>query len=513
MRKTLIASLLACTALPLMAKDLTILYTNDIHSKADPFIARYIDENREVGGFANIAAYVEQEKAKNPTSVFLDAGDYFSGSTIDSLTKGEAIIDIMNNMGYDAVSIGNHEFDYGWDNTLVQLSKANFEVLLGNVFFEGSDKLFWDKPYTIIERDGIKLGIIGLHGVFAFDDTVAAEMRQNIEARDEVAFLQKYIDVLEPQVDITVALIHQGTPARQSSSGATDVRRALDKDIETVKQVEGLDLLITGHAHVGTPEPIKVNDTLILSTDGYGINVGKLVIDFDEDKRQIRGYDFNLQSIWADEWTPKAEVQASINKWNQYAAAITEEQVTTAPEALTRAYGESSKLGNLVADSILATFKDAELAFTNSGGIREDINAGEMSYGDLIDALPFPNYPVFLKLTGKQIETLLEHAAGLTNGVMQTSTGFYYEYDSSRPVGERITSATLNGDKLQPKRVYQIATNNFLADGGDGFTAFTEGTDRINIPDEPLHDTVKRFLASKNAFENINEVRIKDISQ
>lgn len=512
MNKSLLTILIACTSLPALAKDLTILYTNDIHAKADPFIARYIDNQRLVGGFANVAAFVAKEKAKNTASVFFDAGDYFSGSTIDSLTKGEAIIDIMNQMGYDAVSIGNHEFDYGWDNALVQLSKANFEVLLGNAYFENSDKPFWDKPYTIIERDGIKLGVIGLHGEFAFNDTVAAEMRQNIEVRDEVKYLQKYVNELKANVDVTIALIHQGTPARQSSSGATDVRRALDKDIETAKQIDGLDVLITGHAHVGTPKPIQVNDTLILSTDAYGVNVGKLVIDFDEDKRDIRGYEFDLQRIWADEWEPNQNVQASIDKWKQYAKYITDQQLTTSPEVLTRSYGESSKLGNLVADSILATFKDAELAFTNSGGIREDIDAGELSYGELIDALPFPNYPVSLQLTGEQIKSLLEHAASLTNGVMQTSSGFYYEYDSRLPAGNRILKATLNGDKLDSSRVYRVATNNFLADGGDGFVTFTNGINRINIPKQPLHETVKRYLSNENAFDKINEVRISDIA-
>lgn len=126
--------MIALAATPLCAKDLTILYTNDIHAKVDPYIARYIDEERAVGGFANLATYIKQEKAVQPEStIVLDAGDYFSGSTVDTLTEGEAIIDIMNTMGYDVASIGNHEFDYGWDNTLVQLAKANFEILLGNV--------------------------------------------------------------------------------------------------------------------------------------------------------------------------------------------------------------------------------------------------------------------------------------------------------------------------------------------------------------------------------------------
>lgn len=511
MKKRLLASLIAMAATPLCAKDLTIIYTNDIHAKVDPYVARYIDEERAVGGFANVAAYIKQEKAVSPEStIVLDAGDYFSGSTVDTLTEGEAIIDVMNSMGYDIASIGNHEFDYGWDNTLVQLAKANFEILLGNVFFEGTDKPFWDKPYTIVERDGLKLGVIGLHGKFAFYDTVAANMRQNLEARDEIEYLQKYLDELRPQVDVTILLVHQGTPARQSSLGNNDVRRALDKDIQTAKQVKGLDILVTGHAHVGTPEVIEVNDTLVVSTDAYGINVGKLTIDFDEKARKIKDYDFSLKTIWADEWTADKETQARIDKWKAVVDKIVSEKLAHTENTLIRSYGESSTLGNLVADSMMPNFPDGELAFTNSGGIRADIEAGDITYGDVIDSLPFPNYPVVMDLTGQQIRSLMEHAAGLSNGVMQVSSGVYMAYDSSKPVGERVLELKLNGKYITDERVYRVVTNNFLADGGDGFAAFTEGKNRKERAGEPLSLGFKAYLARPDALAKVTEVRIED---
>lgn len=514
MKKHILASLVALAALPVCAKDITILYTNDIHSKVDPFIARYVDEQRPVGGFANVASYIKQEKAQAPDNTLVfDAGDYFSGSTVDTLTNGEAIIDVMNCMGYDAVSIGNHEFDYGWDNTLVQMAKAKFEVLLGNVFFENSDKPFWDKPYTIIERDDLKIGVIGLHGKFAFYDTVAANMRQDLEARDEIEFLQQYLDELNPQVDITIALMHQGTPARQSSMGSTDVRRALDKDIQTAMQVKGLDILVTGHAHVGTPEVIEVNDTLIVSTDGYGINVGKLTIDFDEKAGKVKEFDFELKTIWADEWKADLETQSRIDKWKGVVADIVSEKLANTEFTLTRAYGESSTLGNLVADSMLPNFADGELAFTNSGGIRADVEAGDITYGDVIDSLPFPNYPVVMDLTGAQIHSLMEHAAGLTNGVMQVSSSVYMAYDSLLPSGERVKTLTLNGKPLVDQQVYRVVTNNFLADGGDGFAAFTEGKNRKERAGEPLSLGFKHYLSRPDALSKVSDVRIEDLKK
>lgn len=513
MKKLLLASMIGLTVFPAFANDLTILYTNDIHAKVDPFVAPYIDKERKVGGFANIAEYAKQQKANNPEALFLDAGDYFSGSTVDSLSKGEAIIDIMNQMDYDVATIGNHEFDYGWDNMLVQLSKANFNILQGNVTFEGTDKLIWDNPYTIIERNGVKIGIIGLHGKFAFYDTVSAETRQNIEAKDEVPLLKKYIAELEPQVDMTVLLVHEGTPARQSTSGSTDVRRALDKDIQLAKEVDGIDLLITGHAHVGTPEPIKVNDTLIVSTDAYGINVGKLELDFDTKTDRIRSHKFELKTIWDDEWQGDKQTQQVIDKWNKFVEKETQTVLGHTDVLLGRSYGESSELGNLTADAIMHRFPESELAFTNSGGIRADIKAGDITLGDVIDALPFPNYPVAMTLSGEQILSLLEHAAGLSNGVMQTSHNIEYLYDSSKPVGSRITKATINGKEFDLKRQYRVATNNFLADGGDGFATFLKGTDVEKLENEYLFKTVQDYLANPEVLDKIHGKRIWDVQQ
>jgi 5'-nucleotidase/UDP-sugar diphosphatase len=153
-------------------KEITILYTNDLHSHLVPHKESWMSEDRLVGGFANIATLVKQEKAANPNTVYIDSGDYFSGPYVSTLTEGAAVIGSMNFLGLDAACIGNHEFDHGWQNTFAQLEKATFPILNGNIFVEETGELFWDNPYIIIERDGLKIGIIGLHGEFAFHDTI-----------------------------------------------------------------------------------------------------------------------------------------------------------------------------------------------------------------------------------------------------------------------------------------------------------------------------------------------------
>jgi 2',3'-cyclic-nucleotide 2'-phosphodiesterase (5'-nucleotidase family) len=507
-RTSFLLALLLTTAA--FAKEVVILCTNDLHAHAVPYQVPFVDPARKVGGFANIAAFVKQEKRARRAAFFFDAGDYFTGPHLSSLTKGRAVVEIMDTMGFDAVSIGNHEFDHGWDNLLVQLSQARFPVLLGNVFFQNSQVPLWNTPWVILEKDGVKVGVIGLHGRFAFDDTVSAVTRVGLEARDEIACLQKYLDELRPKVDITVLLIHEGMPGRQSSQGGADVRRALDADLKTAAAVKGLDVLISGHAHVGTPQPLRAGSTLIVSTDSGGINVGRLVLDLDERTRKPAFKAFELKTIYADEWRPDPGTQAVIDTWLGRLDAIAREKVWSAPTALTRSYGESSPLGNLAADALLASFPGAQLALTNSGGIREDIPAGEVTMGGVLSAFPFPNEAVALELTGREIRALMEHAAGLTNGVLQASHGLRMRYDSRRPAGQRVLSLTLEGKSLEEGATYRVVTSSFLADGGDGYQAFLAGRNRQNRSGYYISDAVVDHLKSARSKAGLQEARVAE---
>ncbi|EOC1306190.1 bifunctional metallophosphatase/5'-nucleotidase [Cronobacter dublinensis] len=512
MKRHFLAFLIAAgLSLPALAKDITVIYTNDLHAHVEPYKVPWIaNGQRDVGGFATISALVKQEKAHNKATFYFDAGDYFTGPYISSLTKGKAIIDIMNTMSLDAASIGNHEFDHGWDNTLLQLSQAQFPILLGNVFYQNSDMPFWNKPYVILEKEGVKIGVIGLHGVFAFDDTVSSSMRQGIEARDEVKWLQHYIDELRGKVDVTVALVHEGVPGRQSSLGNKDVKRALSTDIQTASKVKGLDLLITGHAHTGTPEPIKVGDTLIMSTDSGGVNIGKLVLDVEPGQHGYKVKQFELKTLYSDEFTPDPTTQQRIDGWNKKLAETVRQPVGETPIALTRAYGESSPLGNLFADAMMVAAPDAQLALTNSGGLRDDIAAGKITYGDIISAFPFPNELTVMDLTGKQLRSLMEHSAGLTNGVLQMSKGVLMRYDPAKPAGQRVVEFTLNGKPIDDQTTYRVATNSFLAPGGDGFMDFTAGTNKQVHGGYNLSDAVIDYLKKGNTIlaAQVQEMRV-----
>lgn len=491
-------------------KKLTVLYTNDLHSHFEPHIVPWVDKTRKVGGFANIATLVKKEKQANPHTVYFDAGDAFAGPYVSSLTKGEAVIDAMNYLGLDAGCVGNHEYDYGAENALEQFKKVKFPLLNGNIFVKGTDKLHWNKPYIIKNVNGIRLGIIGLHERFAFYDTVSAEMIKGVEVKDEKVYLRKYIKELKPKTDLIILLIHIGIPGTQSSRGEQDVVRNHQHDIDLAKAVPGVDLMITGHPHSGTPEPIIANGTIIVSTDAYTIELGKLELVYDKKKDKITSYKNNLNFLFDDEVEDDPEMLKVIAKWKEKLKIITEEQVTITSAALTRSYGEGSSMGDMLADAMLNAHPEFDFAVTNSGGLRQDIDAGPVTVGELISVFPFPNMIVQLEMKGSDMRTAFEHGAGLTNGILQASRGVELVYDESKPIGKRIVKCNIKGVPLDDSKTYKVLTSNFLADGGDGFLVFKKTLSYKNTGVEMLQAMIT-YLKKFETYTPKIEGRVKKV--
>jgi 5'-nucleotidase len=485
-------------------KELTILHTNDLHAHLFPRIAPWINESRKIGGFANLATLVKQEKQLNPNNILIDAGDYFSGPYISTLTKGEAIIQSMNFLGIDAACIGNHEFDHGWDNMLEQIKKAEFPILNGNLFFEGTDNLVWDNPYLILERAGLKIGIIGLHGKFAFYDTINFKMTEGIEARDEEEYLRKYIEVLKPKTDIIILAVHQGMPGRQSSIGLTDVERNLYKDILLAQNVPGVDIIVTGHAHQGTDKALVSNGTIIVSTNANATELGKLQIKYDTKKKRIISHTNKLITIFDDELEDDADMLEEINYWQEEVDQIAKVPVVSSTEKLVRAYGEESNMGNLFADAIKAFDERIDIAVVNSGALRQDIDAGIITKGDLISAFPFPNTVVMTKLKGSQVSKIFNHAAGMTNGILQVSKNAKYSFYP----GREANNIWLNGEPLLEDQEYWIAAPNFVTQGGDGYLEFNNSIEYIDTG-VLIVDAAEEFLRRKPVYEPQYEGRVE----
>ncbi|MGK4624424.1 5'-nucleotidase C-terminal domain-containing protein, partial [Raoultella ornithinolytica] len=205
---------------------------------------------------------------------------------------------------------------------------------------------------------------------------------------------------------------------------------------------------------------------LILSTDSGGIDVGKLVLDVKPATHTHEVKSFELKTLYADEWKPDPTTQKVINGWNKKLADIVRQPVGESPIALTRAYGESSQLGNLFTDAMLAAAPKAQIALINSGSLRADLNAGPLTFGDITSTFPFKNELTEMDLSGKDLRNLMEHAASLTNGILQMSQGAEMHYMPQKPAGKRVVSFTINGKEIADTETYHVATTTFLALGG-----------------------------------------------
>lgn len=495
-----------------MAKtlDTTILYTNDIHAQVEPMKARWLEEEPLMGGFANIASYVKEVKETEKNTVFLSAGDYFTGPSISSLTKGEAIIDLMNYMDYDLAVIGNHEFDHGWRNFRDLMYKADFPILGANIFYKNTNINF-AKPYEILHKDGLKIGVIGILGRKAANETILKTFVDELEFREQGPIVQHYVNELEPLVDLIVVLAHEGKAGLQSATAEGDPQRVLNKDIELAKEVNGIDVLITGHAHRGIEKPIKVKgtDTLLVSTYGLGTRVGYLNLEIEKESEKIVSYKGYLKRIFADDINADKAVGNRVKYWNNEIDSIVSEVIGKSKVDLIRNYKEESNIGNLINDALKNEYN--AIAFTNSGGIRADIDAGEITVGDVLKAFPFSNNAVTLELQGKTLLEVLEQSLSMEYGVLQQS-GIKVKYDPDKKIGNRIIKAAVNGEEIDKDKWYKVVTNDFVSTGGDSYTMFSKGRNIINTG-KLISKTLVEYIREKEVIESEIEDRIVPVNK
>ena len=266
--------------------------------------------------------------------------------------------------------------------------------------------------------------------------------------------------------------------------------------------------MVTGHPHSGTPQPLVSNGTIIVSTDAYTIELGKLELTYDKKTDKITSYKNHFNYLFDDEVEDDPQMLKIIDKWKTKLSSITEEKVTTTTKALTRSYSEESLLGNMVADAMLHSYPEYDFAVTNSGGLRQDVDAGPVTVGELISAFPFPNTVVQLEMKGSDVRTMFEHGAGLTNGILQASKGIEMSYDESKPAGSRLVICKINGKPLDDKKTYKVLTSNFLADGGDGFLMFKKALKYKNTGIGLLRSMIK-YMKTFEKYDPRIEGRVR----
>ena len=475
-----------------MTGKLVVLHTNDIHG--------YFEEDVENGhlGIDAVAAAKKYYQSLGANVLLLDAGDFAQGHTLVSYNQGMNAIELMNAAGYDAISLGNHELDYGYDNMINLVNAANFPVLDANILSKETGEPLFDTN-ELFEFEGIKVGVFGL-------DTPETQTKASPLNVKKITFLdneelftcaQNQVDALKAiGCDYIICIGHLGVDEESAGRRSTDL----------IEHVNGIDLFVDGHSHTVYENGNQVKDTLIVITGNYLNNLGVVVYD---------GIETTATLISAEEYVGERDAEV---------AAL----VQTKAEEVAKAYdalfaktvydlvgdkpvvrSQETNLGNFAAGAYLyaaTTYAEeyqlgitVDGAISNGGGIRASISAGDISMNTLMTVFPFGNTVTIIKVTGAQLLEALEAACFIcpeASGAFPQVAGIQFVLDTTVPYengaqypdstyyapanpGSRVTITSVGGKEFKLTDTYYIATNNFTAAGGDTYYVFGQAEEAI----------------------------------
>lgn len=437
---------------------ITIMHTNDIHAR--------VEENAEqkIMGMGWIAGGIRAQKAADEDTLALDGGDTFHGLPIINLSKGANMAMLLNLSGYDAMTPGNHDFNYG-EKRLLELAKMlNFPILSANTY-DKAQKDYLFRPYKSFTFNGVKVAVIGLTTPEVAFKTNPANVTEVFFA-NPITEAQAMMAKLRKSHDVVIGLMHMGV---DKSSEFTSERIA--------REVPGFDVIIDGHSHTTLPKGLRVGRTLICQTGCYDNELGKVELVVKGHKvRKAEASLLDKQAVEKLAGQPDAGVQQALAEMKESTTQELKKVVASSPRELTSAREivrtQESELGNLTADAMrVAT--GADVALANGGSLRADLPQGKITRGTILSIFPFGNTVQKVELKGEVIKAALEHSVEYVpaafGGFMNVS-GMTFDLDKKAPGGQRISNVKINGQPLDMQKNYTVAMNDFTAAGGDGYT-------------------------------------------
>ena len=498
--------------------EIEILTTNDFHGR--------IEAGGGVPGAAQLGGMVNYWEALNPNTTFVGAGDFVGATTFTSFIQNDQpTIDVLNEIGLDTSSFGNHEFDQGRadvDDRI--LDAADWPYLAANLYDRDTNAPAYDE-YFLQEFDGVSVGFIGavtedLNELVSPAGIESLEIRGIVDEVDRVADYLTDGNDANGEADVLVLLVHEG-------AASTDIAASTDNSAFG-QIVTGLspkvEAIVSGHTHLAYDHEVTVpgmdRPRLVVSAGQYGSNYGHFDLTVDPATKEIINFEAEVLPITGFE--PDLAVQAIVDEATAAAAELGNAKVGEISDSMFRAVqspvdgtpfpenrGGESTLGNFVADVQLwaASELGAEIAFMNPGGLRTDLvyeasgagdADGEVTYREAANVQPFGNTLTTMSLTGAQIKMVLEEQwqpAGAQRPFLKlgVSEGLTYAYDPTAAQGERVTAMYLNGVPVDAAASYKVVANSFLAAGGDNFATLAEGTDRADSGRVDLQSMVEWF--------------------
>lgn len=484
-----------------MAGKTVILHTNDVHGAVE--------------GYAYIAQLKADYEAKGAEVILVDAGDFSQGTTYVSSTKGADAVTMMNAAGYDVVTLGNHEFDYGYAQLKENMSKAKFKVVCADVFNEDGTPIF-DANYTYTTKSGVKVGFFGM-------ETPETQTKANpalikgLTFADKDAFTKAAADQVAAlkDADVVICLAHLGVDAESAPYRSTDLYAA----------VKGIDFIVDGHSHTVMTKGEKGEP--IQSTGTAFKNIGVIVID-DASKKIESNSLYEIKEDTAKDATVAAAAKVIVDRVNneygvKFATSKVELNGAKAPNGNRDV---ETNNGDLITDAMrwkvlqnkdgLTVNEDHVVAITNGGGIRAAIAKGDVTKKDINTVLPFGNTVAVVYVTGEQLLEALEASTFSTptavGGFPQVSginftihTGKAYDkndatYPESTYYGpktiNRVVINSVNGKEFKANEVYAVVTNNFCAAGGDTYYAFKAASAQFDTG-IPLDEAVMEYVTKE----------------
>ncbi len=438
-----------------VATTIRIISTNDFHGALD---ARPDGNFGMRGGAAQLAAMIrraESECTGSCASIYLDGGDEFQGTPASNLAYGRPVTDLFNQLGLAASVIGNHEFDWGQDTLRARIRQAHYAMLGANIHYTDGRSVPWIRADTIVVRGGVKIGIVGIATQLTPSTTKAANVA-GLRFDDPVATVNEHAKSLRARgADLVIVVEHDGA--------FCDRGEACRGEIITLAQrlTEPVDAIVSGHTHSLVNTTVKGIPIVQAMSSGRAIGV----IDLPVDRAARDATHEYIRIVNTDSITPDPEADAILHTAMQSVASIVARPIATLPEALPRR-GEQYALGNLIADA-QRTAAGADFAVMNNGGIRADLRAGPVSYGQLFEVQPFGNMLVRVTVKGSDLRAYLESFVARGAPRVHVS-GATVRYDLSRHEGARVVSATIGGAPLDDARSYTVAFTDFMATGGEG---------------------------------------------
>ena len=493
--------------------NLTILHTNDFHDRFEP-ISKYdgpcsAEDNTAgecFGGSGRLMTAIAEARERAGNSILVDGGDQFQGTLFYTQYKGALAAEMMNQMGYDAMTVGNHEFDDGPEVLRGFMDAVEFPVLMSNADVSG-EPLLADKlaKSTVIEKGGEQIGLIGLTPQ---DTHELASPGDNITFSDPVAAVQGEVDLLIARgVNKIIVLSHSGYSVDQKVAAETT----------------GVDVIVGGHTNTllsntderaEGPYPTMVGETAIVQAYAYGKFLGELNVTFDDEGNitKAEGEPLIMDAAVTEDQPTVDRIAEAAKPLEEIRNRVVAETAEAIDGERGNCRAQECSMGNLVADAMLDRVKDQgiDVAIANSGGLRASIDAGEVTMGEVLTVLPFQNTLSTFQVTGAQLIEALENGVSQHEegaGRFPQVAGMSFAFDPKAEAGSRISDVMVAGEPIDLEKTYGAVSNNYVRNGGDGYAMFKDAANAYDYgPD--LADVTAQYLAKDGTYKPYTDGRI-----